>query len=256
MNPIENLPANEFLPKALHKQIDEWREAVKRVGAIKRSAAEAAAQIKRTELEDAESLRAAVVAGKPLPEEEAPKLRARIADAERRIPVAQADVYRLADALAIALRPYRDEIAQRADETLTPALEAYETALSDAEQTIRAAHSRVVSSSSLVTVVKAIDSGSSISQVPAYLASPPAFDDARSSINNLREVAGLLAGAKPAPRFRRVRLDDGRAVSLTVDGIHSLPASTGRKVVEILDGYGPIPEKESAPVRTLPRVCV
>lgn len=236
--PIESLPDNAYLPKELHAQADSYREALRRVGAIRRSAAEATAKVTRTELEDAEALRAAVLAGKPLPAEQAPALREAIADTARRVPVAEDEAYRLGEALAVELRNRRDEIAARIAEALTAALDGYLDALDDAERTVHSAYANANAVSALLTFIKTIDDCTRITQ-RAQNSGVPAFSAARNAAEELKSVADSLTASRTgAPRYRRVKLDDGRVLSLTSEALRSLTGATGRRVVEILDGYG------------------
>ncbi|WP_328920132.1 hypothetical protein OG911_11755 [Streptomyces sp. NBC_00208] len=238
--PISNLPANDFLPTAIHAQADEWREAAMRVGAIKRAHAEAVTQLKRAELEDAEDLRTAVLAGKPLPAEKAPVLRAQMADAERRIPVAARELGILGQALADELHKpeHRAFIAAAVRDELAPAVSAYMVAMDDAEKAVSAAHAKVSAAASLISVIRAIDSGTDIAQITHSVAAP-SFGAARTGAEELRAaVDALTTSHMGAPRFRRVELDDGRVVSLTAEALRSVESATDRKVVAYLDGYG------------------
>ncbi|MFC8235143.1 hypothetical protein [Streptomyces sp. NPDC057284] len=240
--PISNLPSNDFLPKALHSQADGWREAAKRVGAINRAAVEAAAQLKRAELEDAESLRAAVLSGKPLPaaDAEANTLRARMAEAERRLPIAKAELHRLGLALASELHKpeHRAFIAAAVQDELAPAVSAYMVTMDDAEKAVSAAHAKVSAAASLISVIRAIDSGTDIAQITHSVAAP-SFGAARTGAAELRAAVDALTTSRMgAPRFRRVELDDGRVVNLTAEALRSVESATDRKVVAYLDGYG------------------
>ncbi|MFJ9913621.1 hypothetical protein [Actinacidiphila glaucinigra] len=247
---IENLPDNKFLPPTLRKAADEWREAAKRVGALKRIAAEAGALVKRTELEDAEALRAAIIAGDPLPAGKAEALRQQVADADHRLPVARDELYRLGEALAVELHKpeNRAHIAAAVRDALVPAVEAYAAALDNAEKTVSAAHAKVSEAASLLSVVRAIDNGKPIAQITHDVAAP-AFGAARTGAEELSTAAGALVNtATGTPKFRRVKLDDGRVLNMPLDLVYSMLKghNTDRRIIEWLDGYGePDPEQDA-----------
>ncbi len=246
MQPITSLPSNAYLPKDAHALADEWRAAAQRVKDVRKDHADAVAALAQAKHDDAEALRTAARTGAPLPDAEQEKTtRARIDDAKRRLPILEAERDDIGRRLVVALR---DDQARRhlVDTTVTgarAALTAYLEALDDAERKVNDAHRALTDATSVLNVIKTLDTGEQV----RLLAKPPAAPSFTGARTDVRQLAQQLANLdeRKTPRERHVRLVNGRSVTVP----RSLAADFLRdgQVDEWLDGWPP-----EEPSRALP----
>lgn len=237
--PITSLPSNAYLPKNLHKLADEWRAMAQLVRDLERQRSEAQAGISKAKADDAEAFRAAVLAGKPLPDSGNEKaLRDRVADCTRRLPVAEAERDAIGRRLVVALRDddARQHLADTVGTAVRAALAAYLEALDDAERKVTEAHRALADATAALHVVDALDTGSQVRLMPKAPAGVPSFGAARTAAHRLAQQVDALSERK-RPRQRHVRLTNGREVHVHT----SLAADFHRdgQVAEWLDGWPP-----------------
>ncbi|MBC2867318.1 hypothetical protein H1R13_20800 [Streptomyces mexicanus] len=237
--PITSLPSNAYLPKSLHKLADEWRAAAQLVRDLVQQRSEAQAGISKAKADDAEAFKAAVLAGKPLPDGDNEKaLRDRVADCTRRLPVAEAERDAIGRRLVVALRDddARQHLADTAGTAVRAALAAYLEVLDDAERKVSDAHRALTDATAALHVVDALDTGSQVRLLPKAPAGVPSFAAARTAAHQLGRHLDALNERKP-PRQRHVRLTNGREVHVPA----SLAADFHRdgQVAEWLDGWPP-----------------
>ncbi|MGW0293291.1 hypothetical protein [Streptomyces tuirus] len=245
MEPITSLPSDAYLPESAHALAEEWRAAAQRVKDIRKDHNNAVAFLPQAQHDDAEALKEAARAGTPLPDAEHEKAtRARIADAEHRLPHLEAERDSIGRRLVVALRDTkaRQHLVDTTTTSAQAALTAYLEALADAERKVNAARGALTDATSVLNVIKALDTGEQV----RLLAQPPAalsFTGARTDAHKLGQQLAELDERK-TPRQRHIRLINGRNVTVA----RTLAADFHRdhQVDAWLDGWPP--EEPSRPL--------
>ncbi|WP_406470142.1 hypothetical protein OH738_29415 [Streptomyces hirsutus] len=252
MEPITSLPPNEQLPEQVHAVADEWRVADQRVTALQQQEATARRSIAQARNDDAQAVREAVLNDTPLPDGPTREeiARKQLADAERRLPIAEAERHIIGTRLVVALRAghVREHLVTQAQEAMRAAVADYLAALKEAERLARQAHRALVQSTPLLGFIQSLDSGATTARTsPAHIPGPPSFDTARQHATALARGADALTD-RTRPKDRHVRLADGREVHV----VASLAADFHRdgKVTAWLDGWPP--EQPSPRLSSLP----
>lgn len=249
--PIVTLPPNSCLPAAVHQLADEWRSADQRVKTLETQRAAAHAAIPQARLDDAAAIRTAVLNDAPLPQQGAKEHQqfTRIQDAERRLPVAKHERDVLGNRLAVALRAdeCRKHLTDQAQHLVRPAVRNYLTALEEAERLVGKAHAQLIASSSLIAVIRALDTGKTVQTMPTQLGGVPSYHKERTAAQQLLDTAEQLT-KRQSPNQRHIRLRNGREVHVTAD--LAAEFHRDRAVIAWLDGW---PPEAPAPAVSTPK---
>lgn len=235
---VDKIPANEWLPESVHSLADEFRAHEERLAEFSAKRAELSREIQVAKVEDAEALKAAVLAGKDTPPEaNRQKAEAALAEHMRREPVLRGERARLVAALTQALRgDNRDRVAEIIQAKAAPAVKEYVAAVREAAAKIGEAFQAVGQCQPALDLMRDLDAGETQLHVPAPVA---------LSTGAVETFAARVADLHTRPEFdstqQRVVVDieTGETYTAAANLISSWLAEG--KTLRVVDGW-PIPD--------------
>lgn len=248
-SPIAALPDNDALPAEAHNLADQWRNLDERLTKTPVLIEEWRRAVLDGQREDAEALKAAVLADKPAPakskEDEA---RAGLARVEQQAGILREEHYRISTELVTLLRTdeAREHIARKAAERIAPALETYRETLAEAARKVSADHRALTQATAILGLVDALDTGKQARLVPLAVGGTPNFTVAQQQAAQVRDRLDRLT-ERARPTKRDVRLTNGRIA-------RGIPASLAadmhrdKRVAEWLDGWPPEAPSPAVPI--------